>query len=217
MLVSVHIPRTGGRALRYAVLEPTFGARFLPDYGDKPLANRWRAKWRALSYRPSPRLPSAYDCVHGHFVAVKYRNHSISPRFAVWLRDPVQWALSRFHFGKRRETGYVTPEMTIWEFCESKRFQNPFAAHLWRLDLDMFEFIGICEQWPTDIKRFGRTFDIPIPASIQAINANPNKKPLEPYVVDSKLAEKIRLTNRLDVEIYERAKSLKASRFEMNL
>ena len=87
----------------------------------------------------------------------------------------------------------------------------------WRLDLDMFEFIGICEQWPTDIKRFGRTFDIPIPASIQAINANPNKKPLEPYVVDSKLAEKIRLTNRLDVEIYERAKSLKAARFEMNL
>ena len=50
--------------------------RFLPDYGDKPLANRWRAKWR--------------------------------------------------------------------------------------LDLDMFEFIGICEQWPTDIKRFGRTFNIPI-------------------------------------------------------
>ena len=211
MLISVHIPRTGGRALRRAVLEPAFGARFLPDYGDKPLADRWRAKWRALNYRPSPGLPNTYDCVHGHFVAIKYRNHSISPRFAVWLRDPVQWALSRFHFGKRRESGYVTPEMTIWEFCECKRFQNPYAAHLWRFDLDMFEFIGICEQWPTDIKRFGRTFNIPIPLSIQAINANPNKNPLEPYEVDPKLAEKIRRSNRLDVEIYEAARGLKAS------
>lgn len=197
--------------MRYAVLEPAFGARFLPDYGDKPLADRWRAKWRAISYRPSPGLPNSYDCVHGHFVAVKYRNPLFSPRFAVWLRDPVQWALSRFHFGKRREGGYVTPEMTIWEFCECKRFQNPYAAHLWRFDLDTFEFIGIFEQWQADIKRFGRTFDIPIPRSIQAINANPKKKPLEPYEVDPKLAEQIRRSNRLDVEIYDAARSLKAS------
>ena len=183
----------------------------MPDYGDAPLAKPWRAKWRAVKYRPSPNLPSTYDCVHGHFVAIKYRNHSIAPRFAVWLRDPIQWAVSRFHFGKRSSGGFVTPEMTIWEFCELKQFQNPYAAHLWRFDLETFEFIGIFEEWPTDIKRFGRTFDIPIPRSIQAINANPNKKPLEPYVVDPKLAEKIRHFNKLDIEIYEAARGLRAS------
>ncbi len=205
------MPRTGGRALRRAVLEPAFGVRFFPDYGDAPLAHRWRARWRALKYRPSPRLPNNYDCVHGHFVAIKYRNPSISPRFAVWLRDPIQWAVSRFHFGKRNSGGFVTPEMTIWEFCELKQFQNPYAAHLWRFDLDMFEFIGIFEQWPTEIKRFGRMFNIPIPGSIQAINANPNKNPLDAYEVDPKLAAKIRRYNRQDVDIYEAATGRKAT------
>jgi hypothetical protein len=38
MLISVHIPKTGGTAFG-AVLERAYGARLLRDYGDRPLAH----------------------------------------------------------------------------------------------------------------------------------------------------------------------------------
>ena len=73
MLVSVHIPKTGGSSLRRSVLEPFFGDRLLLDYHDAPLSRDAAERNRkALAWKPSPDLLDRYDCVHGHFLATKY-------------------------------------------------------------------------------------------------------------------------------------------------
>lgn len=102
MLVSVHIPKTGGITFLRTVLEPTFGDRILLDYEDKPLAHD-AAERNAHAHRflPGDDLLARYDCVHGHFLAVKYANAATPCEFACWLRDPVERVLSRFFYAQR--------------------------------------------------------------------------------------------------------------------
>ena len=137
MIVSVHIPKTGGVSFRKSVLEPVFGNRLLSDYGDAPLshdtANR---NARAQSFEPSPELPERYDCVHGHFLALKYVSERVPCEFAVWFRDPAQRVVSRYLYGKRKGGRTITPGMTIREFCEIERFQNTYAKFLWGFDFE---------------------------------------------------------------------------------
>ena len=46
----------------------------------------------------------------------------------------------------------VTPEMTIWEFCEIERFQNTYAKYLWGFDFERFDFVGITENYASGVE-----------------------------------------------------------------
>ena len=96
-------PQTGGVSFRKSVLEPIFGNRLLSDYGDAPLSHDTADRIaRAQSFEPSPELPERYDCVHGHFLALKYVSERVPCEFAVWFRDPAQRVVSRYLYGKRK-------------------------------------------------------------------------------------------------------------------
>ena len=211
MLVSVHIPKTGGSSLRRSVLEPFFGDRLLLDYDDAPLSHDAAERnGKALAWEPSPDLLDRYDCVHGHFLATKYLSANVPCRFAVWFRDPEQRVLSRFHYGKRSETpgNIFAPEMTLQEFCEIDRFHNVYAKYLWNFDLERFDFIGITERYASGMEVFGRLFDIPGARRVAIANANPAKPAAAPYGVDDATRALIRRTNREDFEIYEAARAI---------
>ena len=208
MLVSMHIPKTGGVSLRKSLLEPAFGARLLLDYADAPLSHDTAARnERALAYEAPLDLPERYDCVHGHFLAVKYLSDRMPCRFAVWFRDPVQRVLSRFHYGKRseREGGVFTPDLTLAEFCEIERFHNVYAKYLWRFDIDRFDFVGITEDYPDSLEVFRRHFGLPAAGDAVRTNVNPARESAAPYAVDESTRRLIRRTNREDFEIYEAA------------
>ena len=160
MLVSVHIPKTGGVTMR-ELLRRALGAWLLFDYGDK-LLTRTAADRNgyATNFEPDPSLPERYDCVHGHFLPIKYASVP-GCKFAVWLRDPVQWAMSRLEYGKRRNVKVVTPEMTLAEFAELEKFHNVFAKYLWDFDLSRFDFVGITDDYANSLAVFRRQFDLP--------------------------------------------------------
>ncbi len=209
MLISIHIPKTGGATLHRSVLEPAFGDRLLLDYADAPLTHPVEERNRqAQAFEPAARLADSYDCIHGHFLASKYRSTALAGQFAAWFRDPVQWALSRFHHGKRAGTGIVTAEMSIWEFSEIERFHNPYAAYLHDFDMGDLDFVGIVEHYAESLDLFGRLFAIPIPENVRSWHRNPAKERTAPYRVKPKLAARIRQFNRDDVEIYESALSI---------
>lgn len=207
MIVSVHIPKTGGESFRRSILDPVFGDRLLRDYDDAPLSHDAADRIaRAQDFEPSRDLPERYDCVHGHFLPIKYLSKEVSCEFAVWFRDPVQRVVSRFFHGKRRGgRGIVTPEMTIWEFCEIERFQNTYAKYLWGFDLDRFDFVGITESYASSVEVFRRRFGLAGGDDAAIANANPDKAASEPYRIDAGLSELIRRKNREDLEIYEAA------------
>ena len=204
LLISVHIPKTGGVTFRTAVLAPAFGDRLLLDYDDHPLANESSARnARAQAFVPDDELLSRYDCIHGHFLAAKYAG-TPGCEFAVWLRDPVQRYISRYHYGQR-EGGMAG--MTFTEFCQIERYHNTYASYLWRFDIDRFDFVGITEEYARSLDIFRRRFGIP-QTSGAAYNANPQKDVTQEYDVPPATRRLIERNNEQDLEIYARGKLL---------
>lgn len=205
MLVSVHIPKTGGTTFRRTVLEPAFGDRILLDYEDKPLA-RDTAERNAHAHRflPGDDLLARYDCVHGHFHAVKYANAATPCEFACWLRDPVERVLSWFLYAQRGN-GPVKG-MTFTDFLSLDRYHNVYAKYLWSFDIERFDFVGITEDYERSLDVFRRRFGIDACREGLAFNANPDKDVRQAYVVSSKEREFIERTNSGDRDIYERGK-----------
>ena len=210
MLVSIHIPKTGGTAFRRSALEPTYGNRLLLDYADAPLSKKSDESNRlALAYEPPANLRDLYDCVHGHFIATKYVSKNLSCQFAVWFRDPEQRLLSRYFYAKRSGKGMVGSDMSVEEFLEIDKFQNTYASYLWNFDIHKFDFIGIVEHYTTSLSIFRKRFGLPASNFFSRLNnANPDKSEAEPYVVAARLRTLIRRTNREDFEIYEAALSI---------
>ena len=206
MLVSIHIPKTGGTTLRESVLKPALGNRLKMDYGDKPLATEVSVRNEsALAFEPPPDLASRHDCVHGHFLATKYLSKNFPCQFAAWFRDPVQRMVSRYFDGKRTEGSLVTPGMSLAEFCEIEKFHNTYASYLWNFGLDRLDFVGIVEDYDDSLAVFCRRFDISAPQQLHPRNRNPEGGSSQGYEVSAELAALIRQKNSEDVEIYDQA------------
>ena len=206
MIVSVHIPKTGGVSFRKSVLEPIFGDRLLSDYADAPLSRDTPDRIaRAQAFEPSPDLPERYDCVHGHFLALKYVSERVPCEFAAWFRDPAQRVVSRYLYGQRKGGGTIAPGMTIREFCEIERFQNTYAKFLWGFDFERFDFVGITEDYASSVELFRRRFGLSGGDEAAIMNANLDKPLGQPYEIDEGLREFIRQRNREDFEIYDAA------------
>ena len=176
------------------------------DYDDRPLSHETAERIaRAQTYEPSPDLPERYDCVHGHFLALKYVSERVPCEFAAWFRDPAQRVVSRYLYGKRKGGGTITPGMTIREFCEIERFQNTYAKFLWGFDFERLDFVGITEDYVSGVEVFRRRFGLSGGDEAAIMNANLGKPLGQPYEIDESLREFIRRRNREDFEIYDAA------------
>ena len=203
MLISVHIPKTGGVTFRRAILEPAFGDRLLLDYADRPMAHETGERnARAEAFVPDDELLGRYDCVHGHFLATKYASVRHRCQFAVWLRDPVQRVVSRYLYAQREGRGEVA-NTTFAEFCQMERYHNLYAKYLWNFDIDRFDFVGITECYAKSVEVFRRLFRIPS-SDVAPQNVNPHKDVMEDYDIAPSWRRLIQKTNKQDFEIYER-------------
>lgn len=213
-LVAVHVPKSAGTSVREA-LASHFGARLRLDNGDRPMAHaRWERRLHALRagwHLRGEQLPHA--CVYGHFLPLKYawiRN----ARYCVWMRDPVQRVVSRYHHYRRhadeepqhRRWGLV-PGLTLEQFVRLPHYRNTCAEYLWRFPLERFDFVGIVERFGEDWGRFGRMAGLAAELAIRA-NANPDRGG-DAYRLDAKTAGLIRDMNRRDMALYERAWALR--------
>ena len=111
-LVSVHLPKTAGTSFAEA-LQRVHGDGLRLDNADRPLAHA-RGERRLSALRQACAmagqvLPDA--CVHGHFLPLKYAL-ARRTRFCVWLRDPVQRVVSRYHHYRRH--GANEPHHRRW-------------------------------------------------------------------------------------------------------
>jgi hypothetical protein len=216
MLVSVHVPKTGGVSF-LEVLKRCYGERLLLDYDDRPMAHG--PVVRMLKAYVGGRFGSAreltgYDCVHGHFLPVKYR--TLKDRsFAIWFRDPVELAVSRYHYFRRhlkpddiQFRKYIRRgDLSLEEYCRIGHFHNVYAKYLVGMRLADFGFIGITEDYARSLAVFRRLYGIRDEVSEERMNANPDKAGPR-YAIPDELRERIRGYNKKDVEIYRRATGL---------
>lgn len=115
MIVSVHLPKTAGKSFQ-AALTARFGESLLEDYGDFPMNtpeyDRNRAAL-AASLRNAERDFRGIECIHGHFLPVKYLLLSVRRpvTFVTWMRDPIQRLVSNYHYWRRSYDARTAPPL----------------------------------------------------------------------------------------------------------
>ena len=171
MLISVHMPKTAGLSFR-ASLEEHFGEGFRHDYQDYPLAQppeerREQARLWGLAARPADF--AGVDCVHGHFLPLKYLElaRALPCTFVTWLREPVARLVSHYYYWQRSydpdsaltsalHRRVVEEEWSLARFCLAPELRNVYSEFLWGFGLERFRFIGITEFFEEDLRYFSQ-------------------------------------------------------------
>lgn len=222
-LVSIHIPKTAGTAVRN-VLRRLYGADLFEDYTDRPLDPQSifhsdPCTWRRESDELADRLGSSHRAIHGHFAAMKYTSRFPQARRIVWLREPISWLISLYFFWRnlprRANTLHhrlLDEGLSFTEFTELPEAQNRFAQVFLRgVRLDDFDFIGLQEHFAEDFAELVRFMDWPAVVP-EFINANPDpsyRKHARALRSDPALIARLTRLNADDVALYRQAQCLR--------
>ncbi len=214
LLVSIHMPKTAGSSF-LASLKAQYGDRLIEDYRDRP-----------LSTAPLRRNVSAFseglhnirndfveaDCIHGHFLALKYRwaGGKRPVKFITWLRDPVARLVSHYNYWKANPPPdsapelrkRVTAEWSLEQFCLSYEFRNVYSRFLWGFPVSQLDFVGITERYDDDYARFCSAYLEGKENPSHRINVTSREAP---ETVDEELERRVRAWHARDVELYEQA------------
>lgn len=211
LIVSVHIPKTGGVTFR-EMLEALAAGRMVQDYADRPLAPR--SRWRALRERlRRVELPPGTRVVHGHFVAAKYWRAVPEARFVTWLRDPVERLASHYHYWLREPDlahptcrRLVEEQLSLEAFAALPELRNVQSRFLAGVPLERFAFVGLTERFAADMERFRVQFCPERAIEIVRRNANPAREG-DRYPLAPDAREAIAALNRADLALYASARA----------
>ena len=223
LLISIHLPKTAGSSFVQS-LSDHFADRLYVDYGDAPLNScRWwrnaSAVLQSLRYRGRHLIN--VDCIHGHFLPIKYRliRSTRAVRFVTWMRDPVERVASHYHFWRQSYEPHsalalhrrvVEEDWSFERFFASPEMRNVYAQFLWGCSMSSLQFIGITEHYEEDFRHFSRVF---LKATMPPHHLRMNSaKTGVRYVNDPRLRAEIERIHKGDVMMYRRALELRQAR-----
>lgn len=212
MLISVHIPKTGGTAFG-ELLAARFGQALLRDYDDRPLSHPAVARLGAALLRmpAQPARVAGFAAVHGHFLAVKYL--AVPGDVVTWLRDPVQRVVSRYHHYLRdvsegrplQRVAGLRPGLDLAAFIELPRFQDTMAKYFTGFPLRRVRCFGFSEDMAEGLARMRRVTGLELGPPILA-NANPARGS-EDYDLPEALRRRIEKLNAGDHRLWNEARA----------
>ncbi len=225
MLISVHLPKTAGSSFLSAI-EMHYGDHLVQDYGDRPinrttLQRNWHAIERCVLNMGGQSRFRHTQCVHGHFMPLKYRflKTSSPKQFVVWMRDPVERLASHYLYWTRNynpiDAGrlhrrVVEEKWTLERFCLGPEMRNIYSKFFWFFPLEKFDFVGITEYYDTEIDYFSEHI---LGAKLQSLRVNVNPTPVESfYIDDPEFRSRILAYHQADATLYQHALALRAKR-----
>jgi hypothetical protein len=153
-LISIHIPKTGGRSLLDVLLK---------EYGKNLDYRHEREEFFPEDRFGELRLdtfPTYVRAFHAHLMVrqvmplIKLHN----PKVITWVRDPVERIISNYYFFMQRirEGGANEKQMkkrdyTLVEYATEGRKSNRMSAFLEGMSPEEFFFIGILERFQDDM------------------------------------------------------------------
>lgn len=215
MLISVHLPKTGGVTFR-SLLQKHYGEALLLDYQDRPMSQAsFQRNLSAFSnmLQPWQLDTKKYDCVHGHFLPLKYQLIKQAD-FITWFRHPVERVVSRYYYMQRTlsandaQRRYIKDQhINLEAFCQIPHYHNLYAKYLVGMPLEKFRFIGITEDYDNSLTVFKHMFKLDHLHTPPPQNTNPEQRDhkLGKYAIPEKLEAFILQSNAKDYEIYQAA------------
>jgi hypothetical protein len=216
LIISVHIPKTGGTAFSEIIKLIANRILYL-DYGNDIFSAT--ALYRCGQQIEEPfesiteELLLGRSAIHGHFHIRKYLERFPRASYITWLRDPVERLASHYFFWQREpyERGFMTDplcnrviseNMSFLEFAELDEVRNRQHLFLKPVGPGYCDFVGITEEYDRSIKLFQRLFCPEIDITPQLQNQNPDR-PAGGYNIESGVREKILALNELDLKTYQ--------------
>lgn len=215
MIVSVHLPKTAGTSFATA-LEQIFGESLYRDYADLPLNTPHYKRNRAALKKSLANARKNFrkvECIHGHFLPLKYLllSDKRDITFVTWMREPVERALSHYHFWKRSPNPKKLPPLrrrmieekwSLERFCLGPELRDIYTQFLFGFKLDYFSFIGITEFYSEDLSFFSKHF---LNSSLEPERLNVGSAAGNAYQISGSLRSEIEQFHSRDMELYERA------------
>ncbi|MFQ5356641.1 MAG: hypothetical protein ACE5DY_09205, partial [Mariprofundaceae bacterium] len=158
LILSVHIPKTGGITL-FNLLEQRFGKGLLTDYPDR----------QEMEGRTD-----LVEAIHGHFEIADYLKQSPDARIITFLREPLDRALSHYYYWltppahvPKNDPVYikyfVEQKPDIEKFLMARELCNICTSFLYPLDHpEQFWFMGFQETFSEDIVRLQEMLSMPV-------------------------------------------------------
>ena len=217
LIVSVHVPKTGGETFR-DILEALTEGHLQRDYADRPLAPMsLRQRIRLATARPH--LDPDTRAVHGHFNATKYWRRYPDARYMAWFREPVERLASHYHYWKRKPDRknptcqkLMQEDLSLEAFAALPEMRDVHARFLGEVPAASLAFVGITERYDDSIDLFRRAFYPALPVATERVNVNPERDG-DRYDLDPATREAIEQLNSADMDVYRAA----VARFEQLL
>lgn len=214
MLISFHLPKAAGISF-YNALSDHFKDQIIRDYSDYPMntpvfRRNLNAAAKSIKYKFDSLQP---QCVHGHFLPLKYRFIKTLPKakFVTWMRDPAERIASQYYYMIREYNPdkaknqplfkrVIDEQWTLEQYCLSKEFQNTCSQFLWRFPVSKFDFIGIVEDYDNELNYFSSKF---LGKQLRSYQENCNPVQHNTYFEDKKFKERVLQYHSKDVELYK--------------
>jgi hypothetical protein len=216
MIISVHLPKTGGSSFK-TLLQEQYGQQMLLDYDDKPMShNKLSRNWAAIMHNFRARPLENIHCIHGHFLPYKYAYLNQESDYVIWLRDPAERIVSHYYYWQRTSNKIQKPplhhkltnkELSLEQFCRLPRFWNFYHQYLFRFKLENFSFIGLIENYEQSLTLFCKQFHIEKPVSVLFENQNSSRSG-KTYDICPSLRHYIEKKNQKDYQLYYQAQRL---------
>lgn len=210
LIVSLHIPKTGGTTFG-AILEQTFPGQvaYLYKAHNRRTHPLLRGGAKSLDAELLRRVEEdGARVVHGHGAFSTYAAALPDPsRYWTWLRDPVERVISSYFYHLGRSASDDVPDpgrakvegLSLEAYARERRYRNQQSRILAGAPLEALGFVGVTERFEESLSLLG--FD----AALAKRSRNVNHE--RPAISDA-LRRQIAEWNSEDLHLHARANAL---------